>query len=188
MFLSFPLTPVPLSLFHLDGTPVSTPKSKLFHHLVEKIPTEMSPTSTDCVIIDGNFFLNALCSMPLSTSYGALARLILVRLTTLSGHRVDLVFDVYRHPSKKDSERSKQGQMNRTYSITGPEQQLPRKLSDAMKSPSFKESLPFFLVNEWQKPQYAPILKQCHLFVGYSQECIHFYCDGNVIKSEMYKN
>ena len=78
--------------------------------------------------------------------------------------RVDIVFDTYAEPSIKDCERSKTGASEKEYVVSGPEQ---RRLSmkDALKSASFKTQLPTFILNEWQKPAYAPILADRHVYL-----------------------
>ena len=60
----FPLTPVPLFLTHIDGTPNKTDKAKLLHHLEKLVETE-APTHTDIVLIDAMFFLHTLIDPPL---------------------------------------------------------------------------------------------------------------------------
>ena len=78
---TFPLTPVPLSMFHGDGTMAKTDKSSLFRALENRIDPS-SPDSVDAVIVDGNFLLHLLPSGK-ATTYGVLARLILIQLMSL---------------------------------------------------------------------------------------------------------
>ena len=79
---TFPLSPVPLSMFHGDGTMARTDKSSLFRELESRI-NPSSPDSVDAVIIDGNFLLHLLPSGK-ATTYGVLARLILIQSMSLS--------------------------------------------------------------------------------------------------------
>ena len=51
------------------------------------------------------------------------------------------MFDTYMTPSIKDLERGTRGAQDTVYKITGPEQARPKKLSDALKSASFKAQL-----------------------------------------------
>ena len=53
--LSYPLTPLPLALCHLDGTHCKTDKSALMKSLERSINSE-PPAYTDVVLIDGFFF------------------------------------------------------------------------------------------------------------------------------------
>ena len=54
-FLTYPLTPVPLSLCHLDGSMQKTPKTKLLQELEKRVKST-SPSHIDVTIIDAMFF------------------------------------------------------------------------------------------------------------------------------------
>ena len=53
--LKYPLTPVPLSLSHVNGTMLSTPKSVLFAYFETK-GTMTTPDKIDVQIVDAAFF------------------------------------------------------------------------------------------------------------------------------------
>jgi hypothetical protein len=55
--LKYPLTPVPLSLSHVNGTMLKSPKVTILKHLESKVTTT-PPTSVDTTIIDASFFLH----------------------------------------------------------------------------------------------------------------------------------
>ena len=61
--LKYPLTPIPLSLCHVDGTMQSTKKSVLIKELESRIKTD-DPPYIDASIIDGMFFLHLLVELP----------------------------------------------------------------------------------------------------------------------------
>ena len=61
--LTFPLTPVPLSLSHIDGTICKTDKSILLKLLENCIDNE-PPQHTDVLIFDGFFALYQLKEIP----------------------------------------------------------------------------------------------------------------------------
>ena len=54
--LSYPLTPVPLALCHLDGSICKTDKSCLLRLLEKGISSE-PPQNTDVIIYDGFFYV-----------------------------------------------------------------------------------------------------------------------------------
>ena len=56
--LSYPLTPVPLSLSHVDGSMQNTPKSKFMKYL-ESLAATDPPKTVDASIIDVTFFFKA---------------------------------------------------------------------------------------------------------------------------------
>ena len=61
--LKYPLTSVPLSLCHIDGTMQKTPKTKLLQELENRVKF-IGPTYVDVTIIDGMFFLHLLIDLP----------------------------------------------------------------------------------------------------------------------------
>ena len=62
--LSFENSPVPLSMFNIDGTMITTQKS-IFMHKLEAIlpdPAPVTVTNIDSIVIDGNTVVRALPS------------------------------------------------------------------------------------------------------------------------------
>ena len=118
----YPLTPVPLSLSHLDGSFNKTDKSKLLQKLEKQIDSDI-PSDIDVVIVDAMFFLHTLVNPP--STFGKLSEEILKRLCKLA-NRVDFVCDSYYAPSIKSFERERRGLTESTISITGPDQHRPR--------------------------------------------------------------
>jgi len=147
--LTFPLTPVPLTMF--DGTIVTMAhgdKSVLFSILENKVAKHDSPTQVKTTVIDGNFLLH--CLPPnLPPTYGGLSRVLLHMVLSNHSKRVDIVFDTYEEPSIKGSEHDRRGAEGSVFVITGPEQVRPRSIEKALKSSSFKQQLPQFLLKEW---------------------------------------
>lgn len=119
---SYPLTPVPLSLFHGDGTMNHTDKSKLQHTLESKVADHGTPGRPTCTIIDGCFLLRTMNPTQPAT-YGGLSRNILSAvLNTSKSTRIDVVFDTYESPSIKDVERTRRGAIHSNITISGPKQ------------------------------------------------------------------
>ena len=75
--LKYPLTPVPLSLSHVDGTMLSTPKSALLTYLETK-GTMTTPDEIDAQIIDAVFFLHLHKDLP--ANFGHIAKYILMKI------------------------------------------------------------------------------------------------------------
>ena len=118
----FPLTPVPLSLCHLDGSINKTDKAKLFHMLEGRVESR-SPEIVESVVVDGLFFLHSQVLPPIT--YGKIVEDLLEKLVRMAP-RVDFVCDSYISPSLKDIERIRQGNSEQIFSITGPEQTRSR--------------------------------------------------------------
>ena len=75
--LTYPLTPIPLSLCHIDGKMNKTPKSTLMKEL-EKSSILSNPQSNDVAIVAGMFFLHLLSNLP--ETFGAVSKAIFKNL------------------------------------------------------------------------------------------------------------
>ena len=81
----FPLTPVPLSIGHIDGALNKTDKAKLLHRLAKVVESE-PPEEIDAAIIDVMFYLHTIVNPP--SSYGKIALDILQKICSMAP-RVD---------------------------------------------------------------------------------------------------
>lgn len=171
--LTYPLTPIPLSLAHLDGTMLSTDKSVLMRTLETKVQSS-DPKDIECTIVDGMFFLHTMGDLP--PTFGGVARSVLTKLCKLPGRDIHVVFDLHLSPSIKDSERTKRAefQNDTSYSITGPEMKRPVNFIRALRSNNFKEELTHFLVKSWQQDSFASILGNKRLWATLNDRCICF--------------
>ncbi len=160
---SFPLTPVPLSLAHVDGSVMKTDKSKLMKILEDRITSE-PPQRIDATIIDGMFLIQTMTALP--STFAEIAKVIISRLSGLSS-RVDFVCDTYRHPSIKDIERTSRSAVVGGFIVSGRDQRRPKEFHKALRSESFKTSFLVFLSEEWARNEYAPFLKDCCLYFGH---------------------
>ena len=100
--LKFPLTTVPLSLCHVDGTMHSTAKAELTKYLNAKVQ-KISPKSIDVTIVDAAFLLWLHSNMP--DSFGGVAKYLLQKLVNFHGNFIHFVTDKWMTPSIKDLER-----------------------------------------------------------------------------------
>jgi len=181
--LKYPLTPVPLSLCHTDGTMFKTQKPSLMEE-IEGRYLSVDPTYIDAMLIDGIFFLHLLVNLlPL---FGQVSRHILVKLCNIKASRIDIVFYQVKTPSIKDCERDRRSFTDRNlmYVITGPMQKRPSNFVESLRSNDFKRSLVNFLVDDWRKDEYASIIGNKTIYATNNNECFK-YCvkDGNIIKT-----
>ena len=75
--MTYPLTPVPLSLCHVDGTMMKSSKAALLHHLESKVLTS-DPSSVDITIIYAMFFMHLHINLP--TTFDGVARYLLSQI------------------------------------------------------------------------------------------------------------
>ncbi|XP_046415809.1 uncharacterized protein LOC124177470 [Neodiprion fabricii] len=120
--LSYPITSVPLSMCHLDGTICKTDKSALMKCLEKEVEHE-EPSQIDILIIDGFFLLHTMKNVP--RKFGGISKKMLQMVTQLKASRIDVIFDQYFTPSIKGYERSMRFESaHLEYTIAGPEQKL----------------------------------------------------------------
>ena len=118
-------------------------------------------------------------------TYGGLARAILIQITRLINGRVDLLFDTYAEPSIKDSERLRRNETDQGYIISGADQRCPKKFADALKSRSFKQGVPNFFASEWAKPEYASMIGNRKIYLGFSTTCYCFWVQDEIVMTEV---
>ena len=69
--LCYPLTPSPLSLSHVNGSMLKSPKSALLKYLESKIISQ-PPSSIEVVILDAMFFMHLHSNLP--STFSGVAR------------------------------------------------------------------------------------------------------------------
>lgn len=86
--LSYPITPVPLSLCHLDGATCKTDKSALAKCVEANIDYD-PPRHTDVFLIDGFFILHCMKEVP--KTFGNISKKFLQMITKYPGQRIDVI-------------------------------------------------------------------------------------------------
>ena len=178
-----PLTPVPLSMSHVDGTMQKTPKSKLLQELEKRVASNPL-TNVDVTIIDDLFFFH-LMYQPSSTFTG-LADHLLRQVCKQRGTEIHLAFDKTILPSIKDTERNKRSNhQGLAYQITEPEQKRPSNWLQAFRGDQFKEAFVTFLVDYLENNNSARILGSKKLIVNNGDPHYSFLSqEDRMVKSE----
>ena len=136
--LKYALTPVPLSISHVDGTIQKTPKSKLLRELEKRLESS-TQTKINVTVIDAMFFRHFLHDPP---PFGGVASHVFVTSLQTERIRIHLAFDKTISPSIKDAERCKSSDnRNTTYQITGADQKWPMNWFQALRQDQLKEAL-----------------------------------------------
>ena len=91
----------------------------------------------------------------------------------MCSEEVHFVCDTFRSPLIKDIERNKCGATDREIAITGPDQQRPKDLQQALHSGKFKTALLKFLAKQSQKDDYKITVEGCKLYIGF-EDCYMF--------------
>ena len=169
--MAHPLCPLPWGLANADGSLRKTNKAAFARELEKDVsPVEAIPTPSTCII--GGMGLVQMMNGN-NKPFAQLAESVLAMVLYVGGQsgRVDVVFDVYRQPSIKDSER-----LNRCASTTvqytclarGHNIQQWRKF---LSSSFNKSSLIKFLVCEWKGQRYRDKLQGKALYVSCEETC-----------------
>lgn len=97
--LCFPITHVPLSIAHADGTPTKTEKAALTRLLESKTQCEERPVSMiDATLFDGGLVLHEILPHPSTSTYGKIVTDIMIKVCSARGQSVHLVLDRYIQP------------------------------------------------------------------------------------------
>ena len=120
----YPLTPVPLSFCHTDGTILNSPKTKLLTELESRVKSE-APTKIDAAAVDGMFFLHLLVDPP--KIFNQIAIYLLRKMfNNFNCKNIHLLFDKVVSPSIKDLKKNKRSSTRQDlFTITGPAQTRP---------------------------------------------------------------
>ena len=174
--LKYPITQFPLSMVHSDGTPMKTPKN------LESMQDGFDEgSSVDATLFDGGLLLHTYLSVAHSIpTYGSIARSVLSQVCSTAGQEIHVLFDTYVTDSIKGSERRLRGAEDRPFVIAGPEQTPRQSGQQLLKNGIFKEQLAIFLMEEWKKSHYGPILGCKTLVVSHGGNCqrYSFFSEG----------
>ena len=164
------LSLLPWALAHADGSLRKTNKAALARELEKNVsPAEAIPTPSTC-IIDGMGLVQRMNGN--NKTFAQLVESVLAMVLYVGGQsgRIDVVFDVYRQPSIKDSARLKDASttVQYTYLARGHTIQQWRKF---LSSSFNKMSLIKFLVGEWKGQRYRDMLQSKALYVTCEETC-----------------
>ena len=182
--LTYPLTPAPLSMAHINGAMCVTNKAALVHKIEAKV-TPVSNVKCEAVIIDFMFFIRSATS-DLPVKYGALARSLLTRVPKRGATTVMFIADIYNDQhSVKDSCQGTRGTVSggRTYSKLKHGQTRPSNFSTALKSRNFINALLEFLRDEWSSERCADLITGHILHFAYGPcytytVCLLMHCNS----------
>ncbi len=169
IILQHELGPLPWSLSTVFGTLQTTTKSAMLNAILDiACPLIPQIPSNSALVID---FMALIQTYTNPETFGKLAEKILRDVTSSTVKRIDLVCDRYFDISIKNFERQKRATSGvLATKIVGPDQSV-QQWSKFLKLGSNKEALVNFLFEEWEKPEYAPIIDNHKLMVTHLGEC-----------------
>ena len=182
--LSYPITDVPLALSHTDGTPAKTCRAALTNALESRQTSKLEDVLPviRATVIDGGNILHEIVLQHSKSSYGAMARDLLVKVSFYQGEEIHLLFDKYQSPSIKDTEqKSRGGYFHKDFIITGPDQSQTKSGTELLRNGAFKDAFVRFFI-EVTKPQYGPIIGSKIFYISHGGNCIKIRYTENVLE------
>ena len=166
--LLFPLTPLPTSMCHPDGSICKTDKSQLTKLMEKKLETTADeyPSSFDISIVDGFFILHTMKDVP--QIFDAISKKFLSSISQMKSDRIDVIFDQYFSTSIKDFERSRREESTTPVSI-GPNQIRPHNFSVELKNIEFKIALVNFFIDHWDSEDMVPFIGEKIIYVSFNK-------------------
>ena len=175
MVLTYPLSPVPLSLSHADGTRRKTMKSSLMSLINSYYDTNLdlplSPRQTSTYIVDLMALIRTVSPIP--ETYSHLVHNLIERFPK-NYKRTDIVADTYRENSLKNNERNLRGISDKVM-ISSSSSKIPRNVQDFLKNGDNKASLIALIKDELVKNSKEILSKL-------SCEVIYFSMDNICVK------
>lgn len=176
---SHPLTTVPHSLAHFDGTMIANKKDELTNLLLTLTSDGQHndcPTMYDVDIIDGFYLFNNFRGSP--TRYGEFAKFALQKICDTPAKEVHIFFYKREEPSPRDVETKKQMQLydsGQKFSIKGDHQERSQSLDKCLPNASFREELINFFIDFWARSETTNhILGEKRVFVSFGSKCYLF--------------
>lgn len=184
--LCFPITPVPLSLCHIDGSINKTVKSVLLQELEKTVEeVEQPPDQLDYFVVDGFFFLNTFKQVP--RSFGDLSKKILHSLVNYPASHVAIIFDRYFTPSIKDYEHTLRGYTeDKHVYISGPQQKRTADFAKELKNIKFKEAFVKFLIEHWTDREMATIIGNKTIYLDHDLCYVYTATNNEVTRTVNY--
>lgn len=176
--LSFPLTTVPHSLAHFDGSMISHQKGELTKILISKVNQQNNQSIIpDVDIVDGFNLLNSFGESP--TKYGHFATFVLSRICDTPAQEVHVLFDKREGPSPRDVDIKKKRELfdfhTVNFIIKGPQQERGHALSKCLASSSFRDQIVNFFIEYWSNDNISKdILMEKRVFVSVGSKCYLF--------------
>lgn len=190
--LTYPLTPAPLSMAHINSAMCVTNKAALIHKIEAKV-TPVSNVKCEAVIIDFMFFIRSAASH-LPAKYGQVARSLLQMAQRFGATTVMFVADIYddQHSIKDSCQGTRRVVSGgRTYSKLNHGQTRPSDFSAALKSRNFINTFLEFLRDEWSSERCADLITGHTFHFAYGPcytytVCLLVHCNDMVLLLVMY--
>lgn len=175
---SYPLTAVPYTLAHPDGTVNLANKNGEILNMFEFNGNEqVAFPKYDVEIVDGNNLLRSLTEVP--AKYGRVALYILKKICHTSASEIHILFEKCSINNITNYEDLKKMPYTDTnlpslFKINGPEQERTLKWSKCINNTDFCNEFIDFCLSYWTDEDIHEILNNKRVFVDYGNNCFLF--------------
>ena len=166
--LSYPITTVPLSLAHIDDTPLKTDKATLTKALERRqhvVFVDTNLPSIKATISDGWILLYERVMQHSKSTYATMARDLLVKVCSHRDESTTRHIQVSIHQGCW-SETGGYGIQN-AFTITGPDQAKRQSGTERLKNGAFNGEFASFLMIEWKKDHYGPVIGNKTIYISH---------------------
>ena len=169
--LCHPLGPLPWALSTVDGSLRKTSKAALAKELQKNVPAAEEIPQPSACIIDGMVLVQRLKGDHKKFSDVADSLFGMVLHEGASSKRIDVIFDVYRENSIKNTEREHRGaEYGNEFRNLQPDHKV-QQWRKFLLNPQNKKALTIFVTKEWKQDKYRRKLTDKVLFVACEEEC-----------------
>lgn len=179
--LTYPLTPVPTSMCHTDGSICKTDKAQLTKLIEKKAAicdkVIQQPSYFDIAVLDGFFMLHLMKEIP--KTYDGISKKVLSMICKFNATRIDIIFDQYFTPSIKDCERTRRNEST-SQVLIGPNQIRPHNFIAQLKNTQFKTALVKFFIHHWSTDDMVPFINNKIVHLSFDQ-CYCYRVENNKV-------
>lgn len=179
--LTYPLSPVPLSMCQIEGIIHKTSKAALTATLESKVQEHNAPQFIDVKVVDGFFLFHTMKQVPVT--FGNVSLKYLTSVCSANASQVVVAFDQYIEPSIKAVERNLRECFSADFLIYGSEQVRPSNFAAELRNDKFKMALVTFLIEHWTSDDAAEIIKRKVLYVSFDKCYKYVVKEGHVIRT-----
>ena len=177
--LSHPLGPLPWALSTPDGLLRKTNKASLASLLQKNVQVSEEVPVNSAAVIDGMSLVQRLKGDQLTFGDVAITVLSMAMKEGVSCNRIDVVFDIYKELSIKNSERRLRGEESGHQPVNITSTQIVRQWRNFLTRVSNKTSLITFIVKEWRKKACRQKLEGKLLYANAGDTCYRITMEGS---------
>ena len=179
--LTFPLTPVPLSMCHIEGAIHKTDEAVLTATLEATLQVHDEPQSVDLKVFDGFQLFTEMKQVP--ATFGNVSLKYLSSVCYGDVPEIVIAFDTYEKPCIKTTDHVMKNSLSNDFVMHGSEQSRPSNFSVELRNEKFKIALVKFLLEHWKSDDVVDIIGRKIVYVHFDKCFKYIVENGHVIRT-----